>query len=155
MSDLYTVLGVDRSADPQAIRTAYRALARRCHPDSGGDQQAMILLNEAWHILGDPTRRAAYDAARRIPSLSANPSPTARQPAAHRHGSSVLDFGRYEGWTLTQIANADDDYLVWLGRTPMGRPLRDEIQSVLEARNEQLAALRPAVSTRQPAWSRR
>lgn len=156
MSDLYTVLGVDRSADLQAIRAAYRALARRCHPDSGGDQQAMTLLNKAWHVLGDPARRAAYDASIRIPSLgSIPPGPTTPRPVAHRQGATVLDFGRYEGWALTQIAAADDDYLVWLSRTPMGRPLRDEIQAVLDARDEQLAALRPAFSTRQPAWGRR
>ncbi|MEX1172709.1 MAG: J domain-containing protein [Chloroflexota bacterium] len=149
MGDPYTVLGVPRWADHDAIRTAYRVLARRCHPDFGGDERAMIQLNEAWHILGDPARRAALDAASARPTLRPGP-PIQNGPR------TVLDFGRYEGWSLTDIANADDDYLVWLSRTPLGRPLRAEIQAVLDERDHALAALRPPVvnTRRRHAWGR-
>lgn len=108
----------------------------------------MIQLNEAWHILGDPARRAVFDAASARPTLRAGP-PTQNGPR------TVLDFGRYEGWSLAEIANADDDYLVWLSRTPMGRPLRSEIQAVLDERFRALESLRPSVAPRRRhAWSR-
>jgi hypothetical protein len=59
----YDVLGVTPSADPAEIRRAYVGLARRLHPDAaGGDPDAMVAVNEAWAVLGDPETRARYDA---------------------------------------------------------------------------------------------
>jgi hypothetical protein len=59
----YDVLGVARSADEATIRRAYLDLARMLHPDAdGGDADAMVVLNEAWAVLGDPAERARYDA---------------------------------------------------------------------------------------------
>ena len=50
--------------------------------------------------------------------------------SAHRQGS-VVEFGRYSGWTLGQIKRADPEFLEWLMRVPAGRHLRDEIVQVL------------------------
>jgi hypothetical protein len=57
----YEVLGVDVAASPDEVRSAYRLAARDHHPDAGGDPGRMRDLNAAWHVLGDPGRRAAYD----------------------------------------------------------------------------------------------
>lgn len=57
----YDVLGVASTASVEEIRFAYRVAARQRHPDSGGSVDAMQQLNEAWHVLSDPGRRAAYD----------------------------------------------------------------------------------------------
>lgn len=58
----YEVLGVDRSADPATIRSAYLSLARRHHPDrDDGDVGRMAEVNAAWAVLGDVRKRAAYD----------------------------------------------------------------------------------------------
>ena len=64
MPDLYEVLQVHPRAEPDVLRAAYRVLARKYHPDHGGDARQMINLNDAWDVLGDPVRRAAYDATR-------------------------------------------------------------------------------------------
>jgi curved DNA-binding protein CbpA len=114
MPDLYAVLGVGRTADAGEIRAAYRRHARRHHPDLGGDEQRMMVLNKAWHVLGNADRRAAYDARR---------SGRKATPAKSRDGYTVLDFGRYEGWSLREIAGEDDNYFEWLRRTPAGRVL--------------------------------
>ncbi len=59
---LYDVLGVKVTASVAEIRQAYLLTARNLHPDlPGGDGETMALVNEAWEILGDPTRRRAYD----------------------------------------------------------------------------------------------
>lgn len=64
--DHYATLGVGPDADAVAIRDAYRTLARRFHPDRGPvDDGAMAAVNEAYRVLGEPSRRAVYDAARR------------------------------------------------------------------------------------------
>jgi hypothetical protein len=44
---------------------------------------------------------------------------------------SVLNFGRYAGWSLGEIARRDLEYLEWLDRMTIGRPYREEIDALL------------------------
>jgi hypothetical protein len=44
---------------------------------------------------------------------------------------SVINFGRYTGWSLGEIARSNLEFLEWLDRTPIGRPYRDEIDVIL------------------------
>ena len=46
----------------------------------------------------------------------------------------VLRFGRYDGWTVGQVARVDRPWLEWLRRSPAGRGLKDEIDAVLLTR---------------------
>ena len=63
--DYYEVLGVPRGADQDAIKKAYRRLARKYHPDlNPNDAQAEAKfkeIGEAYEVLSDPTKREAYD----------------------------------------------------------------------------------------------
>lgn len=62
--NFYRVLHVQSDAPEAIIRAAYRTLMQklRLHPDLGGDGTAAALINEAYTVLSDPARRAAYDA---------------------------------------------------------------------------------------------
>jgi curved DNA-binding protein CbpA len=159
MPDFYEVLQVHPNAEPEVIRAAYRILARKYHPDHGGDAARMIALNNAWDVLGDQLRRAEYDASRSRPAARNTPE-GARYPEARSAGSgarseasaprtpdinhagpppgrpsgTVLDFGRYAGWSLGEIARHDLDYLEWLQRATFGRRLRAEIDTLLRQR---------------------
>lgn len=150
--DPYHVLQVQRHAAPEVIRAAYRALAWKYHPDRGATPEGMVVLNHAWSILGDPALRAAYDAKRFSPLPAPAPAPAAASravpgdPAPARDGgllsrrptsedaATVIDFGRYEGWTIARLADHDPDYLRWLARTPVGRRLAPAIDSALAGR---------------------
>jgi hypothetical protein len=79
----YDVLGVSFGASIEEVRAAYRRAARDHHPDAGGDPARMTDLNAAWHVLGDPVRRAAYD--RELARRPAHPG-SIRRPAAEEPG---------------------------------------------------------------------
>jgi curved DNA-binding protein CbpA len=59
----YAVLGIPRDADEETIRTAYRGLARRYHPDRGAGSSAEKFrqAREAYETLIDPGARRLYD----------------------------------------------------------------------------------------------
>ncbi len=62
--DYYEVLGVQRNANPEELKTAFRNLARQYHPDvnkSVDAEEHFKEINEAYVVLSDPEKRAAYD----------------------------------------------------------------------------------------------
>jgi DnaJ-class molecular chaperone len=63
MPHFYGVLGVAANADYTQVKTAFRNLAKSCHPDlRGGDERRFKEVSLAYATLTDPIRRAAYDA---------------------------------------------------------------------------------------------
>jgi curved DNA-binding protein len=65
--DYYEILGVDRKASDKEIKSAYRKLARKWHPDlhSGKDkekaEEKIKQINEAYEVLSDKEKREKYD----------------------------------------------------------------------------------------------
>lgn len=86
MSDHYSTLGVDRNADADQIKRAYRKMASQHHPDKGGDTAKFQQVEEAYRVLSDPNSRAQYD----------NPQPQFQQggfPGGHPFGDIFRHFG--------------------------------------------------------------
>jgi len=85
----YETLGVSREASPEVIKAAYRALARRLHPDrTGGDpkkEERLRRVNAAYEVLGDAGRRAAYDERLRLGAEDPE-SPMAEAPSPYGDG---------------------------------------------------------------------
>jgi hypothetical protein len=63
LPDYYELLQISPNADPDMIHRVYRLLAQRYHPDNAvtGDEQAFRAITEAYRVLSEPERRAAYD----------------------------------------------------------------------------------------------
>jgi DnaJ-class molecular chaperone len=63
--DLYGILGIEKNANKDEIKKAYRKLAMKYHPDrNGGDKQAETKfkeINEAYSTLSDDGKRQQYD----------------------------------------------------------------------------------------------
>jgi curved DNA-binding protein CbpA len=96
--DYYRVLGIDSGATKEEIDRAYRAEARKKHPDGGGSEEEMKSLNEAHDILGDATTRKAYDAEREPPPQVSYGSSMAFDPEAASRAGTL------------KVPVADEDY---------------------------------------------
>lgn len=59
--DYYDILGVKRDASADEIKKAFRRLARKHHPDTGGSEEKFKELNEAYEVLSDVEKRKQYD----------------------------------------------------------------------------------------------
>lgn len=124
-------------------------------------RQRMTEINQAWQVLRDPEKRSRYDrelANRRDrrsgdryirrtpvepPAEPGGAPPSGGRPAAENaYGEAgppprgiargtVLEFGRYKGWSIGQVATHDPDFLEWLQRSPSGRQYRAEIATYL------------------------
>lgn len=58
--DYYNILGVARDSSMEEIKQAYRKLAKKHHPDNGGDEEKFKQINQAYSIIGDQHKRQQY-----------------------------------------------------------------------------------------------
>jgi curved DNA-binding protein CbpA len=141
--DAYRTLQIDPHAETFVVEAAYRALARRYHPDGETpDATRMSTINRAYALVRTPAARGQYDRERLTPVgpgrvvVAPGPfDPWARRAAPastpSAAGSSVLDFGRYAGWSLRDVVRQDPDYLRWLARHSSGFRYRNEILELI------------------------
>ena len=103
--DYYRILHVQPDAPEEIIRSSYRTLMTklRRHPDLGGDHFTATLINEAYAVLSDPVKRAAYDETWRDLAAAPKEEPAPAQPAA----STTCPFcGAAHGFTARIHATA-------------------------------------------------
>ena len=138
--DVYDVLEVQPHAHQLVIKAAYRVLASIYHPDrdpTGTATRKMAELNAAYAKVKTRDLRDAYDRSRRAQQTVAVTvgTPTAQHPdrTARRSAqdAGLIDFGRYSGWTISQLARHDPDYLRWLSRHSSGIRYRRQIEAAL------------------------
>jgi len=89
----YQVLGTDESASRRDIERLYRRLAHKRHPDRGGTEEEMKILNEAYQVLHDDVARKDYDRQRKRPVAVAQQiknAPAARDVGFYGQGLSAL-----------------------------------------------------------------
>ena len=138
--DAYEVLEVTPRANQLVIQAAFRVLAALYHPDRGetlASTRRMAELNDAYAKLRTPQSRAAYDVQRRHAAIRTSVitpvAPRTEPVMAPKPREGVIDFGRYQGWTIKNVAKQDPDYLRWLVRHSAGTRFRSQIDAALAA----------------------
>ena len=61
-------------------------------------------------------------------------------PPPGRPSGTVLNFGRYAGWSLGEVARHDIEYIEWLDRAPIGRNYRQEVDDILRSNGRRTSA---------------
>lgn len=156
-TDHYRILEVDPEADPDVIQAAYRALSRKLHPDrdlTGAHRIRQAELDHAFAILSNSIQRRDYDARRADGLVAVGPGSGHALEVGARFASGalsermqaglngegvggvMLNFGRYAGYTLAELADQDPDYLRWLCRHSSGIRYRSAILRLLADREE-------------------
>ena len=104
--DYYSVLGIAEDATAEEIVRGYRSRARELHPDRGGSEEEMKLLNEAHDVLGNEATRRQYDQQRR----------PARQETIAYGSSAAFDPDAASRMGTLEIKVSDPDYFgLWMG----------------------------------------
>jgi hypothetical protein len=114
-----------RAAEPERGRPPAETGAPRPRNEPGQQGPTQTVPRD-W-MPGRSTRGSVYDAA----TMRAPEGFGAAGPPPGNPSGSVLNFGRFAGWSLGEVARADLEYLEWLDRMPIGRPYREEIDVIL------------------------
>jgi len=109
--DYYEVLGVARGANPDEVKRAYRKLARKYHPDVSKEKNAenkFKELQEAYEVLRDPEKRAAYDQLGRDyrPGQQFRPPPDWSQRFGNSGGQRFSDLNGFSDFFSTLFGGA-------------------------------------------------
>ena len=123
--DYYKELGVPRNALKSEIKSAYRLLAKKYHPDTGGSNEKFLAIQLAWETLSDPQKKIMYD--------------------KNLLFQENTESNRQEDWSLeiknksNYSTNKDNDIKNWIINTY--QPLNRLITQVIKPLNEEIKKL--------------
>ena len=122
MKDYYAALGVSKDASEEDVKTAFRKLASKHHPDKGGDEAKFKDVKEAYEVLSDAQKRAAYDSPTRDQSAYMSMQDIINQmrnahaaggfgnfKQVHEFVTEVAILEAYKGFTIKINVNGRDD----------------------------------------------
>jgi len=129
-----------RSMAPQAGASATAASAapaaqsHRPSPPPAPSTPPPDVVSRDW-TSGRSTTGSGFDESMRTPEGHGAAGPPPGRPSG-----TVLNFGRYAGWSLGEVARHDIEYIEWLDRAPIGRNYRTEVDALLRSTGRRRSA---------------
>ena len=123
--DYYKELGVPRNALKSEIKSAYRLLAKKYHPDTGGSNEKFLAIQLAWETLSDPQKKIMYDKNLLFQENTEN----------NRHEDWSAEIKNKNNYST----NKDNDIKNWIINTY--QPLNRLITQVIKPLNEEIKKL--------------
>jgi curved DNA-binding protein CbpA len=141
------------AAKAGAARSQTRPSSGTTHTDaprapSGGAAREPEIVSPDW-TPGRSSQGGGYDE-----SMHKAQGHGAAGPPPGRPSGTVLNFGRYAGWSLGEVARHDLEHIEWLDRAPIGRNYRQEIDEILRSTGRRKSATSEA-SDRHGLYRRR
>jgi curved DNA-binding protein CbpA len=129
-----------RSTTPRTSASATPASAtpatpaHRPSPPSAPPTPPPDVVSRDW-TSGRSTTGSGFDESMRTPEGHGAAGPPPGRPSG-----TVLNFGRYAGWSLGEVARHDIEYIEWLDRAPIGRNYRTEVDALLRSTGRRRSA---------------
>lgn len=114
-----------------AARSSPADIVRRTQDGSGSSAGSRATAPGGMGGTTGATATGSPAGSRATAAGAPTPGVEAAGPPPGDPSGSVLNFGRYAGWSLGEIARRDLEYVEWLDRMPIGRPYRTEIDAIL------------------------
>lgn len=127
------VAGSGTTASASGTPSAPSGTGRPATPSSTPPTPPEVVSRD-W-TTGRSTQGGGYDE-----SMRAAEGYGAAGPPPGRPSGTVLNFGRYAGWSLGEIARHDLEYIEWLDRAPIGRNYRAELDGILRTSGRRRSA---------------
>tara|TARA_Y100001968_G_scaffold327301_1_gene372035 strand:+ start:1166 stop:1864 length:699 start_codon:yes stop_codon:yes gene_type:complete len=128
----YEILGVRSNASFEELKSAYRQLVKKHHPDTGGDEETILAINAAWEVLGDPDSREAFDTKEKIDNsfLKQTKIRNIRNVHANNLTNSIKN----------KVAQEEDELSIWIKNvyTPINK-LISQIINPFQSKIKELA----------------
>jgi molecular chaperone DnaJ len=93
----YDILGIDKKANKDEVKKAFRKLAQKYHPDKGGSEDKFKEITEAYSILSDDTKRREYDSYGQTFPGGAGPGAGGFGAGGFNGGMGGFDFSNFQG----------------------------------------------------------
>lgn len=147
----YNVLGVASNATANVIKKAYLKEAKKTHPDKGGNTEAFKKVGQAYDILSDPAKKAAYNA---MPMASVNAiqraAANAEQKAAAEKREAMQAAANARSNTVLSKAREEmDAAAAWVPNAERAKLLAN-----LEAAEMEFKSAEAAKADKESLWSR-
>jgi len=123
--NFYEELGLEKNATKSEIKSSYRSLVKKHHPDAGGEKERFLAIQNAWETLNDPIKKEKYD----------------RRIFSSRHSFDSLNINWEEKFNSKKYNSSikDKEVEIWIKEiyTPIDRlisqiikPLNNEIKEL-------------------------
>ena len=154
--DLYRVLGVSQTAEPDEIRAGYKTAVKRVHPDVGGTHEAFLLVDAARRILLNSRDRAGYDRILVLDTLLRSKPTVDSVAKALEEAINQVDGWDCPGSLQDGVKATLMTAATWLSENPSGRPSPGNTDEQMpygpEYWSKRAAPLRARAASRMTSW---